>query len=504
MHLTAAHLYAFVACPHRVWRDAHDDHAERDPVSEFVEMLWEKGTQHERRVIAAHADSLQLTDLSGIPRHLRGVETLLAMRRGDPWIYQGRLEADDLVGEPDLLQCLPDGQYLAVDIKSGMGLEGADEETEGKLKKTYAVQLCLYTDALRRLGFASHFLARVWDSAGDMVDYPLDAARGPRNPQSWWQWYEEVAAEVRGILAGTRRTESALVSACKLCPWYSSCKKQCQGRDDLSLVPELGRSRKEGVIQIALTVGELAQVSVDAELDADGKTGIPGVGEKTLRKLVRRAGILKAGGTKPTILEPFTLPEKPIELYFDIEADPTQDIVYLHGVVERRDGQETFHAFVAREVSAEAEERAWREFWQYIRGLPREEVAVYYYSKYERTQYRRLLQKYPEASSESEVEAFFDPAFAVDLYFDVVLPKTDWPTYNYSVKTLAMLQGFRWRDPNPSGAASIEWFNDFCRTQNPATLQRILDYNEDDCIAMRVVKDCLEQTVSKTARIPTN
>jgi predicted RecB family nuclease len=64
-----------------------------------------------------------------------------------------------------------------------------------------------------------------------------------------------------------------------------------------------------------------------------------------------------------------------------------------------------------------------------------------------------------------------------------------------------MLQGFRWRDPNPSGAASIEWFNDFCRTQNPATLQRILDYNEDDCIAMRVVKDCLEETLRAGPRV---
>ena len=37
-----------------------------------------------------------------------------------------------------------------------------------------------------------------------------------------------------------------------------------------------------------------------------------------------------------------------------------------------------------------------------------------------------------------------------------------------------------WRDANPSGAASIEWYDRFAETGDRALLQRILDYNEDD------------------------
>ena len=165
--------------------------------------------------------------------------------------------------------------------------------------------------------------------------------------------------------------------------------------------------------------------------------------------------------------------------------------MYLHGVVECRDGRESFHAFYAADVTASAEELAWAQFWEYIRSLPREEVAVYYYSKYERTAYRAMRQKYPAVVSEAELEAFFDPAFAVDLYFDIVLPCTDWPVSSYSIKTIAQLLGFNWRDPNPSGAASIQWYNEWCLDRDPVKLQRILDYNEDDCRAMRVLKDCL-------------
>ncbi|MDZ4830398.1 MAG: ribonuclease H-like domain-containing protein [Phycisphaerae bacterium] len=38
-----------------------------------------------------------------------------------------------------------------------------------------------------------------------------------------------------------------------------------------------------------------------------------------------------------------------------------------------------------------------------------------------------------------------------------------------------------------SGAASIEWFDRWARTGDVAVRQRLLDYYEDDCVAMRVV-----------------
>jgi predicted RecB family nuclease len=48
------------------------------------------------------------------------------------------------------------------------------------------------------------------------------------------------------------------------------------------------------------------------------------------------------------------------------------------------------------------------------------------------------------------------PDAAVDLYLDVVRSETEWPTYDYSIKTLATYLNFKWRDKEPSGAASIE------------------------------------------------
>ena len=52
------------------------------------------------------------------------------------------------------------------------------------------------------------------------------------------------------------------------------------------------------------------------------------------------------------------------------------------------------------------------------------------------------------------------------------------------------------RDPdsgiagNPQGdIAIVEWFDRWCRERSPVIRQRILDYNEDDCRATRVLLD---------------
>ncbi len=51
---------------------------------------------------------------------------------------------------------------------------------------------------------------------------------------------------------------------------------------------------------------------------------------------------------------------------------------------------------------------------------------------------------------------------------------------------------YAWRDTHPSGAASIEWFHRWVETGDPTIRQRILDYNEDDCRATRVLRDALD------------
>jgi predicted RecB family nuclease len=158
--------------------------------------------------------------------------------------------------------------------------------------------------------------------------------------------------------------------------------------------------------------------------------------------------------------------------------------------VERRNGDngsERFISFFAEDTTAVAERDAFAAALDYVTTPA--DAGIYYYSKYERTSYRKLQQKHPDVCTPEDVEQLFSPTRAIDLYGDVVLKATEWPTRDRSIKTLAQHLGFVWRDKYPSGAGSVAWFDRWCTYRTPELKQRILEYNEDDCRAMRVLLD---------------
>ena len=482
MAVTAAMLYDMVRCPHRMTEDLFGDPRLRDPVSPLVELLWERGNAYEKEVIERLTQPfLNLRGYTGVEQEQR---TLEAMQRREPLIYGGRITAGDLIGEPDLLR-FHDTGYVAGDIKSGAGEEGGDEESDAKPKKHYAVQLALYTDILERIGHSAGRYPFVWDVHGKEVIYDLGAPMGPRTPQSLWDVYQEFLSHARAVLEREEKTVPAYGSTCKLCHWHSTCLRSLEGLKDVTLLPEMGRARRDALPANLRTIPGLAQ----ADLAAVGK--VKGFSKETLQKFRERAILRTRQDPKPYLREPVVLPEMATELFFDIETDPMRDICYLHGFIERiggKKGTQRYVPFLAEEPTPEAEERAFAAAWEYIcRSQP---CAFYYYSAYERTQWRRLQQRYPHVATDDEIEALFAAASTVDLYA-IVRAKSEWPTRDFSVKTLASFLGFHWRDTNPSGAASIEWYHRWTETSDQGVRQRILEYNEDDCVAMQVLAEAL-------------
>ena len=493
MPITASMLYDLIACPHRVSMDLFGDPAERDEVSPFIKMLWEKGASHEVSIMAEIG--VPFLDLSGFHGAEKERLTTEAISRWVPLIYGGRITAGDLVGEPDLLRLEPGmlsaHEYLAGDIKSGAGEEGREDLSKPKLH--YAVQLALYVDILEEKGLSAGRTPFIIDINGEEFFYGLDDPYGQRNPTTLWTEYQEALAQARAIVSRQMETLGAYSSTCKLCWWYSACSNKLEEADDLTLLPELGRSKRDVMLDRIGTIAEFAATNVEAFIDKK-KTAFKGIGPDVLRKLHERAKLVTSANPQPYLSAPLTLPHSEIEVFFDIETDPMRDFCYLHGMLERRDGDngtERFDAFFSDDLSPIAEREAFAAARDYLRSRPA--AIIYYYSKYERTIWRTLQQKYPDVCSADEIEALFHPTRSVDLYFDVVQKATMWPTRDHSIKTLAKFLGFQWRDTNPSGAASIEWFDQWIRTGDPAIRQRIVDYNQDDCVATRVLLDGIRQ-----------
>ncbi len=63
------------------------------------------------------------------------------------------------------------------------------------------------------------------------------------------------------------------------------------------------------------------------------------------------------------------------------------------------------------------------------------------------------------------------------------------PSPFYSLKDVAKHIGFKWREEEASGMESIRWYDEWVRTKNPAVLQKLVDYNEDDVRATWLVKE---------------
>ncbi len=485
--VTGSMLYDLVMCPHRPTMDLFGDPTTRDAPNPFVELLWDRGLVHERETIAAL--TTPVTDLSQYLGDEKERLTTEAIERRDPLIYSGRVKADDLLGEPDLLR-FANGCYVAGDIKSGSAEEGGHDD-EGRLKKHYAMQLALYTDILERKNLSDGARCGfIWDKDRQEVPYDLTVAQGVRNTKSFWDDYVDFLDLARSIVRGNAGTTAAYAAPCKLCHWYSACLRQLEQTRDLTLLPELGRSRRNSLENTFRTIPEFAATNPTQFIQGK-KTAFSRIGPDVLLKLHKRAQLAMTPENGAYAKEAINLPRANLEVFFDIETDPMREICYLHGFVERRHGDNgtmIYRQFFAQGTTEDAEHACFADAWEYVRTLPAD-CKIYYYSKYERTIWRGLRERYPDVCNEAELENFFHPDHAIDLYFDVVLKKTEWPTIDFSIKTLARYLGFEWRDTNPSGAASIEWYSRWVDSGTPEIRQRILDYNEDDCKAMAVLLD---------------
>jgi predicted RecB family nuclease len=178
------------------------------------------------------------------------------------------------------------------------------------------------------------------------------------------------------------------------------------------------------------------------------------------------------------------LPIAPIELYFDIEAEPELNLDYLHGVlvVDRYNNTEKYYEFLAE--SAAEEGVAWEQFLELMWTYPI--APIFHFCDYEVKTFKRLAKLYntPAYLWKPVLKRFVD----IHKY---VTQKAIMPVESYALKPIARWLGFEWRDAKANGAQCVCWYDDWLKTGDRSILEAIVRYNEDDCRATYVVKDWL-------------
>ena len=121
--------------------------------------------------------------------------------------------------------------------------------------------------------------------------------------------------------------------------------------------------------------------------------------------------------------------------------------------------------------------------------------SVNYYSHAEIDELRRIAREHGDARLAARVEGVATSKHWIDLR--VVAEQQLVVGHGFRLKKLATLAGFSWRDEEPSGSASMTWYDKAVEApseeERTFNRERLLAYNEDDCRATLALRTWLRE-----------
>ncbi len=462
--VTGGMFVKYFTCPHWLWFDRFGDSAERAEPSRFHEMLLERGLLHEEKMLG----DLEYEIVGDGTLEERFIKTVELMEAGVPRIYHGILMADDMVGEPDLLERSDDKtsqfgsyHYLPVDIKS------AERVTEGM-----RMQLSFYADLLKRVQGRKPKYGYILNGSGARIGCDLAESK---------ELYEQIIGEIREVLAG-KMLEPRLSSGCRQSPWFKKCVELAEEKHDITLLYNIKNRTLTKLRALGVrTVEDATVMDVDEihELDRDLK-----------RKTLVRAQLQAEALVEQThfFRKRVDLPETEIDIFFDIESDPLRANDYLFGFLVRDDGGERYEYHLAE--SPDKEPEMWRDFLLRTAKLS-EDYAVYHFGTFEKARLTALELRY---GGSPDLDRFRERM--IDLN-EIVKDKVTLPLYFYGIKDIGRYIGFERDDTISGGGESVAVYEKWLETGNREFMDDILQYNKDDVVATRELKDWLSKEQSR-------
>jgi len=298
---------------------------------------------------------------------------------------------------------------------------------------------------------------------------------------------DEVLRGVREILGGK-----------KIDPCYGSSDNwQTYGNDlliasrDISLISGIGPSMKSKMIEIGMNTIDDVSCSTVVDLQK-----INGIGQKKAISFLSKSKALVSGKPVTRNKDLVNFKQTDVEIFLDLEGtDPIlvekdySVFNYLIGIVRREDDECTYTTFVAK--SHDEEKAIISKFCEYIGAISRD-CVIYHWHNYDRKHLERMMEYYDVDSSlkENVIDKLVDLSpIAVGSYA--------YPTYSDGLKDIAEYLGFKWRQKDVGALSSMVLYWEYLESKgkNEKGLDEILMYNEDDCLAVMWVKDCLSNGI---------
>ena len=75
------------------------------------------------------------------------------------------------------------------------------------------------------------------------------------------------------------------------------------------------------------------------------------------------------------------------------------------------------------------------------------------------------------------------------------------PVTSYSLKKIAKVLGFNWKNKEASAMQSMCWYANYLDTNERKFIDLSIQYNEDDCLALKAVKEWLISLKEKDVQV---
>jgi len=486
--MTAELLLQYQRCHRRPFLDRYGDVALKDAPSELLLKLQQDKREYKQSVLANR--TYQQPQYAREDWTAGAAATLQLMQQGVEQIYKGvviaqTLEDLTLLSRPDLLIKQP-GQsvfgnwtYIPAQIELGK-----------RPKLEYQVVAAFHGQVLGMVQGTTP--DRAWLLLRRKEMYEVNLAKVL--PQM-----QQIFADCVQTLA-TPQAPEVFISRqrCSLCRWHTYCHSVAKSQQHLSLIPGVTPNR-----YLELQALDLVTLESLASANLHDLANLRGFDRKIAYHLILQAqsvlenrpiALLREQGVGSREQGEFTIHNSqftiksrttPIEIYFDIEAQPDLNLDYMLGVlvVDRLKQTETFHSLLAQTPSDEG--TIWQQFLDIVGRYP--QAPIFHFFSYEVDTIWRLAQLY--RTPPEQVRPIIDRC--VDVY-EQVAQTVVLPIESYALKAIARWIGFEWRDPQAHGSQCIYWYDRWLATGDRSFLAAIERYNEDDCRATLVVKDWLE------------
>lgn len=469
--ITPSMAYTYVKSPFSLWCEFHGPEDAKDPLSRFQKLLFEEGGRHERSVVAHLYPDAEPVEWDEPEEGFR--LTVQIMSSGGPAVHGAPLFflPDGLHGVVDLIERVDgresvfgDFHYVVKEIKSAKNI--GDE---------HRLQAAMSNYLLGKVQGHTPSRYYVIDREGEHHEYEYDEDE-----------VAELVDRIRDIQAGEAVDP---IYGGAIWPWESHTNELAIDAKDVSLIGGVGRKRRE-----RLRAGGYMSVELVAEASPDELQQIHGIGPATGHRLVNAARAMEE--ESHIRIGEVNLPGCTTEVFFDLEGTAHQamngelvDMDYMIGALVRREGEEEFQAFVAHGIDDEG--RMFREFMEWVTGL--RDAHLFHWHNYENWRLKRMSQRYGKTTKVNRLLL----ERTTDLH-GVATDAFAFPTHSNSIKSVASYMGFEWQHEDVSATESVAMYFEYLEDPdgNEAVLDKIVDYNRDDCVATRVVKDWLAERVS--------